>query len=174
MFNFTSKFYKLVLLICLISLIIVTNTCNSAVNWIISYINVLLFVVSSNVYLLHAVHKILKKKMMMLERMWRKTISRCMCVAAIKPHEMQEKLGLTRLRERNWYVQPSCATTGDGLYEGLTWLTSNVRSWLWWGHVWLCEMFILRYTSMQWALDLVAFSSKVLNQYRIFAQVCVL
>nr|6BBP_A Chain A, Cytohesin-3,ADP-ribosylation factor 6 [synthetic construct] len=44
---------------------------------------------------------------------------------AMKPHEIQEKLGLTRIRDRNWYVQPSCATSGDGLYEGLTWLTSN-------------------------------------------------
>lgn len=47
------------------------------------------------------------------------------CLAAMKPHEIQEKLGLTRIRDRNWYVQPSCATSGDGLYEGLTWLTSN-------------------------------------------------
>ena len=47
----------------------------------------------------------------------------------MKPHEIQEKLGLTRIRDRNWYVQPSCATTGDGLYEGLTWLTSNHKSW---------------------------------------------
>lgn len=45
--------------------------------------------------------------------------------AAMKPHEIQEKLGLTRIRDRNWYVQPSCANSGDGLYEGLTWLTSN-------------------------------------------------
>ncbi|KAM3725290.1 ADP-ribosylation factor [Dirofilaria immitis] len=44
---------------------------------------------------------------------------------AMKPHEIQDKLGLTRIRDRNWYVQPSCATTGDGLYEGLTWLSSN-------------------------------------------------
>ena len=49
---------------------------------------------------------------------------------AMKPHEIQEKLGLTRIRDRNWYVQPSCATTGDGLYEGLTWLTSNHKSWV--------------------------------------------
>lgn len=47
---------------------------------------------------------------------------------AMKPHEIQEKLGLTRIRDRNWYVQPCCATTGDGLYEGLTWLTSNHKS----------------------------------------------
>ncbi|XP_068820837.1 ADP-ribosylation factor 6-like [Capricornis sumatraensis] len=32
-----------------------------------------------------------------------------------KPHEIQEKLGLTRIGDRNWYVQPSCATLGDGL-----------------------------------------------------------
>ncbi|KAK3104170.1 hypothetical protein FSP39_025012 [Pinctada imbricata] len=30
---------------------------------------------------------------------------------SMKPHEIQEKLGLTRIRDRNWYVQPSCATT---------------------------------------------------------------
>jgi hypothetical protein len=49
-------------------------------------------------------------------------------LTAMKPHEIQEKLGLTRIRDRNWYVQPACATTGDGLYEGLTWLTSNHKS----------------------------------------------
>ena len=47
---------------------------------------------------------------------------------AMKPQEVQEKLGLFRMRDRNWYVQPACATTGDGLYEGLTWLTSNHKS----------------------------------------------
>ena len=47
-----------------------------------------------------------------------------MCLA-MKPNEIQEKLGLKRIRQQNWYVQPACATTGDGLYEGLTWLTSN-------------------------------------------------
>jgi ADP-ribosylation factor protein 6 len=49
---------------------------------------------------------------------------------AMKPQEIQDKLGLTvtGLRQRNWYVQPACATTGDGLYEGLTWLMSNNKS----------------------------------------------
>lgn len=46
---------------------------------------------------------------------------------AMKLHEIQEKLGLTRIRDRNWHVQPACATTGDGLYEGLSWLTSNFK-----------------------------------------------
>jgi len=47
---------------------------------------------------------------------------------AMKPTEIQEKLGLTRIRDRNWHVQPACATTGDGLYEGLSWLSSNHKS----------------------------------------------
>ncbi|XP_058123311.1 ADP-ribosylation factor 6-like [Anopheles ziemanni] len=41
---------------------------------------------------------------------------------AIKPHEIHEKLGLTILSDRNYYIQPCCATTGDGLDEGLKWL----------------------------------------------------
>ena len=45
---------------------------------------------------------------------------------ALRPNEIQERLGLTRLTGgRIWYVQPACATSGDGLYEGLTWLTSH-------------------------------------------------
>jgi len=41
--------------------------------------------------------------------------------------EVQEKLALTTLRDRQWYVQASCATNGDGLYEGLTWLIANLK-----------------------------------------------
>ena len=40
----------------------------------------------------------------------------------MSPIEVQENLSLTKLRDRTWYVQPCCATSGDGLYEGLTWL----------------------------------------------------
>uniref|UniRef100_A0A2I3T3K5 ADP-ribosylation factor-like protein 14 n=1 Tax=Pan troglodytes TaxID=9598 RepID=A0A2I3T3K5_PANTR len=47
---------------------------------------------------------------------------------AMKPHKIQEKLGLTWIQDRNWYGQPSCATSGDGLCEELTWLTSNYKS----------------------------------------------
>ena len=46
---------------------------------------------------------------------------------ALNPPEVQEKLGMTQIRDRNWFVQPSCAITGDGLYKGLTWLTSNYK-----------------------------------------------
>lgn len=33
-----------------------------------------------------------------------------------------EKMGLSSMRERQWLVQGCCATTGDGLLEGLDWL----------------------------------------------------
>eukprot|EP01106_Pelomyxa_sp_JSP_P009811 TRINITY_DN2663_c0_g1_i1.p1 TRINITY_DN2663_c0_g1~~TRINITY_DN2663_c0_g1_i1.p1 ORF type:complete len:182 (-),score=67.51 TRINITY_DN2663_c0_g1_i1:29-574(-) len=41
--------------------------------------------------------------------------------------EVTAKLGLHKLnRNRKWYVQATCATTGDGLYEGLEWLSINL------------------------------------------------
>jgi len=46
---------------------------------------------------------------------------------AFTPEEIPEKLGLTRLRNRTWYVQPCVATQGDGLTEGLTWLSQNYK-----------------------------------------------
>ncbi|EER18030.1 ADP ribosylation factor 1, putative [Perkinsus marinus ATCC 50983] len=41
---------------------------------------------------------------------------------AMSASEITDKLGLNQLRHRNWYIQSTCATTGDGLYEGLDWL----------------------------------------------------
>lgn len=38
---------------------------------------------------------------------------------AMTPTEVTEKLRLGQLKERVWYVVPSCATTGEGLFEGL-------------------------------------------------------
>jgi ADP-ribosylation factor protein 1 len=32
--------------------------------------------------------------------------------------EITDKLGLHSLRQRSWYIQAACATSGDGLYEG--------------------------------------------------------
>jgi len=43
----------------------------------------------------------------------------------MSPLEVQEKLMLTKLKDHFWYVWPSCAITGDGLFEWFSWLTSN-------------------------------------------------
>ena len=40
--------------------------------------------------------------------------------------EVTEKLGLHTLRGRDWYIQGTCAMTGDGLYDGLDWLSKVV------------------------------------------------
>eukprot|EP00438_Fugacium_kawagutii_P017023 Skav225432 [mRNA] locus=scaffold680:394361:395213:- [translate_table: standard] len=42
--------------------------------------------------------------------------------------EVTEKLGLNTLRHRQWFIQSACATTGDGLYEGLDWLSRTLSS----------------------------------------------
>jgi ADP-ribosylation factor protein 6 len=47
---------------------------------------------------------------------------------ALTPAEVTEKLQLTKLKDRDWYVQPSCATTGEGLFEGLAWLSQHVKN----------------------------------------------
>ena len=42
--------------------------------------------------------------------------------------EITDKLGLSSIRGKNWYIQSTCATTGDGLYEGLDWLSRNLTT----------------------------------------------
>ena len=46
---------------------------------------------------------------------------------AMNAAEITDKLGLHSLRQRNWYIQSTCATTGDGLYEGLDWLSTSLK-----------------------------------------------
>lgn len=46
---------------------------------------------------------------------------------AMNAAEITDKLGLHSLRQRAWYIQQTCATSGDGLYEGLEWLSQNIK-----------------------------------------------
>ena len=41
--------------------------------------------------------------------------------------EITEKLGLHTLRGREWYIQGTCALTGDGLVDGLEWLSKAIK-----------------------------------------------
>lgn len=41
---------------------------------------------------------------------------------AMPAAELSNKLGLNELRGRQWFVQSTRATTGDGLHEGMDWL----------------------------------------------------
>ncbi|KAA8536226.1 hypothetical protein F0562_028704 [Nyssa sinensis] len=46
-----------------------------------------------------------------------------MCIS-----EVADKLGLHSLTQRRWYIQSTSATSGQGLYEGLDWLSSNIST----------------------------------------------
>ncbi|KAH3758934.1 ADP-ribosylation factor 1 [Pelomyxa schiedti] len=45
---------------------------------------------------------------------------------AMTVSELTDKLGMHTLRNRKWFIQATCATSGDGLYEGLDWLSHNL------------------------------------------------
>ncbi|XP_022885767.1 ADP-ribosylation factor 2-like [Olea europaea var. sylvestris] len=47
---------------------------------------------------------------------------------AMSAAEITDQLGLQALRQRRWYIQSTCATSGEGLYEGLDWLSSNISN----------------------------------------------
>eukprot|EP01009_Symbiontida_sp_KSa7_P005159 NODE_2259_length_492_cov_453.083521_g1849_i0.p2 GENE.NODE_2259_length_492_cov_453.083521_g1849_i0~~NODE_2259_length_492_cov_453.083521_g1849_i0.p2 ORF type:complete len:119 (+),score=7.48 NODE_2259_length_492_cov_453.083521_g1849_i0:33-389(+) len=46
---------------------------------------------------------------------------------AMSTAEVTDKMGLHSLRQRNWFIQGSCATSGEGLYEGLDWLSASLK-----------------------------------------------
>jgi ADP-ribosylation factor protein 1 len=45
---------------------------------------------------------------------------------AMSVAEVTDKLGLHSLNERKWFIQATCATSGEGLFEGLDWLSANI------------------------------------------------
>ena len=47
---------------------------------------------------------------------------------AMTPPDIANGLGLHTIRGRSWHLQGTCATSGDGLYEGLDWLSKTVTT----------------------------------------------
>ncbi|VEL30225.1 unnamed protein product [Protopolystoma xenopodis] len=47
---------------------------------------------------------------------------------AMATSELTDKIGLHSLRHRSWYIQATCATSGEGLYEGLDWLSNQLKN----------------------------------------------
>lgn len=45
---------------------------------------------------------------------------------AMTAAELTDRLGLNQLRNRRWYIQATCAVQGQGLYEGLDWLSNEL------------------------------------------------
>ena len=47
---------------------------------------------------------------------------------AMSATEITEGLRLNEIKARKWYIQACCATSGDGLYEGLDWLSASLTA----------------------------------------------
>lgn len=47
---------------------------------------------------------------------------------ALSPAEVCEAMGLPQLKARRWHVQGAVAIKGEGLYEGLDWLSSTLKT----------------------------------------------
>ncbi|KAL4928495.1 ADP-ribosylation factor family protein [Aspergillus undulatus] len=45
----------------------------------------------------------------------------------LSPDEVTSALKLHSLKDKTWYVAPSVATDGTGIFEGLAWLSNNVK-----------------------------------------------
>ena len=45
---------------------------------------------------------------------------------AISPNDITEKLGLQSLKDRQWLVQGTSASTGQGIREGLDWMVKTL------------------------------------------------
>ena len=46
---------------------------------------------------------------------------------AMTTTEVSEKLGLLALRNRTWFIQATSAVLGQGLYQGLEWISEQVK-----------------------------------------------
>ena len=40
--------------------------------------------------------------------------------------EIATELNVASIKTHNWHIQTCCALTGEGLYEGMDWIVSNV------------------------------------------------
>ncbi len=49
-------------------------------------------------------------------------------IATASIREVTEKMGLLGMRRRDWHVQGTCATTGEGIFDGLDWLCKTLSS----------------------------------------------
>ncbi len=47
---------------------------------------------------------------------------------AMTSAEITQKLNLTEIKGRSWYIQACCALTGDGLAQGMDWLAQQVAA----------------------------------------------
>jgi len=50
-----------------------------------------------------------------------------MDISTLQLSEVTERLGLRKLK-REWKIQGTCGITGEGIYEGLDWLSKTMKN----------------------------------------------
>ena len=46
---------------------------------------------------------------------------------AMSTAEVTDKLGLANMRARDWFIQDTCAVSGDGIVDGLEWMANTMK-----------------------------------------------
>lgn len=49
-------------------------------------------------------------------------------IGALNVNDVKHALGLVDITSHNWFIQPTVATKGDGLYQGLDWLATQINN----------------------------------------------
>ena len=47
---------------------------------------------------------------------------------AVTTTTIADKLGLHKMTGRDWFIQSTCAITGEGIFEGLEWLANKLKN----------------------------------------------
>ena len=47
---------------------------------------------------------------------------------SVTTSEVTDKLCLHKHRGREWFIQSTCAVTGEGIVDGLEWLANNIKN----------------------------------------------
>ena len=80
------------------------------------------------------------------------------------PAEVTEKLGLQRMRDRNWYVNPSNALSGDGLFEGIVYCHDCVQYVCIFNHL-IYFVFVRSYMAHSKCWKVIVILIKLTNKY---------
>lgn len=47
---------------------------------------------------------------------------------ALNAAEISTQLNLTKLKNHSWHIQACCGLTGEGLYNGMEWVTGQMNA----------------------------------------------
>lgn len=100
-----------------------TEVTMDAVVWVVDCSSPIEGIEQSRDLLFHTLQEIALKDAILLICANKQDVPNCNSLSKV-----QEVLELHRLQKRVWKIQGTCATTGEGLNEGFTWLSSEIKN----------------------------------------------